>query len=476
MKKFTRSELITVVLIIIGLFFVIKPINLKALSKEIIEFLFGFFNESPLGHITQSERDVPEVRQVDVVVIGGNPAGVSAALAAARNGAKVLLIEKEGFFGGNATAGLFAVFQKYKTDREQVINGIFDEILSELIKYRGYQEPAFDPEKLKVIFDNLLTHPSVTSKIELLLHTQSAGVVMEDNTITGVVVENKSGRQIISAKIVIDATETADIAAFAGVPYSIDTGNEAPPASFCFIIGKVTASNYPSEIIIPQRNGLLGGCLQLYPTVRPNEVLVVYSRKTAFNGVNLLDLSQLYGESLLQMVPIRDYLRRNIQGFENCCTFESAVQLLMRPIRHIQAEYTLTEADVRSCKQFEDVVARNAYGIEIYYPDGRIVTEELPAGKAYDIPYRCLIPRRVENLIIASCGISATKTAASSLNNIPVQFAIGQAAGTAAGLCVVHNVTPRALDVRLLQLTLMSQGANLHNLTGIPPQYWRLME
>ena len=407
----------------------------------------------------------------DVVVVGGGTAGLAAAVAASRNGVDALLIERYGFLGGATTAGLVNPFMTFHAGEEQIIEGIFQEIIDRLENMNGYDRKsrAYDAEVMKIVADQMVEE----SGVKLMLHSLVVDAVMEGNFIRGVVVENKSGRQRVMAKVVVDATGDGDVAVKAGAPYEKGRREDGltQPMTLNFRMGGVETARMPSrselnklydeakakgEISIPREN------LLWFPTVRRGEIHFNTTRVVKVDGTSGKDLTYSEVEARRQMMRVVEFLKRRVPGFESAYLLVSGSQIGVRETRRIMGEYVMTEEDVLGARKFEDVVARGSYPIDIHSPTGEgTVIKRLPPGASYDIPYRCLVPKRVENLLVAGRCVSCTHEAQAAIRVIPICVAMGQAAGTAAALAAKLKATPRGIDITMLQKTLRKQGANL---------------
>jgi len=402
------------------------------------------------------------------VVVGGGTAGIAAAVAAARNGARTILIERYGFLGGTMTAGLINPFMTFHAGREQIIRGIFQEIIDRLKALNGYDEKtqAFDNELLKVIADQMVREAGV----DLMLHTYVTDAVMQGNTIRGVEAYSKSGRHIILGKVVVDATGDGDVAVMAGAPYEKGRKEDGltQPATLNFRMGGVDVERIPSreeinrlfdeakargEITIPREDVLW------FYTTRRGEIHFNTTRITKVDGTKVEDLTRAEIEGRRQMMELVNFLKNRVPGFENAYLLSSGVQIGIRETRRIIGEYTMTGEDIIEARKFPDAIARGSYPIDIHSPTGPgTFIKGPPPSDYYEIPYRSLIPLKVENLIVAGRCISSTHEAQAAIRIIPIVVAIGQAAGTAAALSAKLSTPPRRLDVSLLRKTLREQG------------------
>jgi hypothetical protein len=438
-------------------------------------------------------------KDVEVAVVGGGPAGIAAAIASARNGAETLLIERYGFVGGMATAGLVGPFMtSYSLDgREQIIKGIFDELVTRMEKMGGAIHPSkvragtpysafliyghdhvtpFDAEVLKIVAFDMLTEAGV----KLLLHTYFVDTIAEEDSIKYVIVVNKSGLHAIEPKIVVDCTGDADVAYSAGVPCK--KGREPDglmqPVSMFFRIRNVNtkklseymaehAGERPFSRIVEEakKKGefpIARDAVLLFHTPKEGEALVNVSRIHKINGTSTEDLTKAEIEGRKQVLLLMEFFRKYIPGLENVELVQIAPQIGIRETRHIVGEYVMTQEDVLYSKEFDDVIALNSFPIDIHDPTGPRGRFEGPKNnRYYEIPYRILLPLKINNLLVAGRCVSATHEAAGSLRVMPPCFATGQAAGTAAALSIKKNVTPKQLDYKELQKTLISQNVVL---------------
>jgi ribulose 1,5-bisphosphate synthetase/thiazole synthase len=441
--------------------------------------------------ILEPERKTPVAAKVDVTVCGGGPAGCAAALSAARKGARVILLEQYGFLGGMTTAGGVNVIMPTRT-----VKGIYQEIadklkelgavhpivpIKEMLRYfRGTGESIrkytdtlfregtitemlkgtslqFHPETLKWTLQDM----AIKEGVMLRFHTFVSDVFMEKNKVCGVIVQSKSGRQAIKSKIVIDATGDGDVAVLSGAPYTKGRRKDGgmQPMTLMFSMQKTDRDSHP---VLPE------GCKKykkasdlprdrIVASMTPGGRLVVNMTRMHGDGTKVEDLTKAEIEGLKQALSLAHFLQNH--GFGRYKLTGVAPQVGVRETRQITGDYVLTGKDLTEGRKFDDVVAVNDYYMEIQSPDGK--GSEMRAVKPYHIPYRCLVPKKVENLLVAGRCISATHEAMSSLRIIPVCMATGQAAGTAAALAVKNKQSPRQINVKLLQDTLREDGAFL---------------
>jgi len=413
--------------------------------------------------VTEAERKTPVVDEVDILVCGGGVAGVAAAVAAARNGAEVLLIEQYGFLGGLATGGLVITTPPLN-------NGINSEIRQRLEEVRTYiqcehvgDDPsnqglvAVDPEILKYELVKMLLEQDV----KLLFHTYVVQSIVKDDTIEGIIVENKAGRGAILAKIVVDATGDGDVSALSQAPYEMA---ETPlPITLMFNMADVDTKKALEQIgnwgrlreLVAEavKEGELSFSLGLYSKdyapglyaanlCYPGEINVWSGSMYGINGLNPNDLTKAEITTREHAMKLARFLKKKLRGFEKSRIEYTATQIGVRETRRVLGAISPSLDDVMT-KKFEDTVAKPYLNSEMR------------------VPYRALVPQKVENLLVAGRCLSAKQDAMVQLRLIPVCFATGQAAGTAAALALKGGATPRQLDVTLLQTTVTKQGMAL---------------
>jgi len=430
--------------------------------------------------IIEPERRIPVVREVDVVVVGGGPAGFITAVAAARNGARTLLIERYGFLGGMATSALVGPFGL--RDRERpVVEGIPKEFLDRLEaaggalrSYEGrWEECAFDPEVFKYIADQMVEEAGA----ELLLHSFACNTVVEDNKIKAVIIENKSGRQAIVGKVFVDATGDGDIAALSGVPYEKGRKEDGlfQPMTLMYRLGNVKVESIWADekpLSEKMKEARKRGEVPPYrvcfgspgSTIREGEISVNTTRLYG-DGTKVEDLTRAQVQGRKDVRKLVDFWRQHAPAYSQSHLIDTAPQVGVRETRRIIGEYVLTADDILNYRKFDDVIALGNWPIDLHDPTGGTkeadIAIHLKRDRAYQIPYRCLIPKEIDNLLVAGRCISTTREVNGSTRVMPICMALGQAAGTAAALAVRHKVSPRNLDVSILQKRLLEQGAKL---------------
>lgn len=415
-------------------------------------------------------KRIPVADTVDVLVIGGGPAGVSAAISAGREGAKTMLVEQAGDVGGVATTGLMSHWTGATS------GGIYEEILD-----RSMEDPALratiNPEKLKTVLLEMLEQANVRLK----LYTFACEAIVEDNTIKGVIVENKSGRQAILAKIVIDASGDGDIAAKAGAPYSKgrESDNKMQPVTLMFKVAGVDYDRavfpecFENNLEIPKgRIQTLGkehipypaGHVLLYKSTLPGVVTCNMTNCIDIDGTDTDDLTKGVLTCRKQMDPIVRFLREYVPGYENCYIISSASVLGVRETRHFKGERTITEQDILEARVFDDwAVTRAQFNFDVHNISGNGLDETgsqatFQQKKGYTIPYGCFVPLEIDNLLLAGRNISGTHIAHSNFRAMPICANMGQSVGIAAAICAKNGVKPRNLDVKILQKNLLEKG------------------
>jgi len=461
-----------------------------------------------LDSVVEPERKTPILMDVDVAVVGGGPAGITAALASARNGADTLLIETYGSLGGMGTLGLMSVggsefggestrgITKEIFDRMRKIGGAINyqekwpkgttsNPLAHFAHWENYSLSIFDPESFKITVNEMMEEAGV----KLLFHTWFADTIVEDNHIRAILVENVSGRQAIRSKVFVDATGTGDVAARSGVPYTEprDATGVPMPMSLMYkmsgvnfeklleyqkkdpeltqLIAKAKEKGelpyYRTKKSVKDMEGhyeaLYSGHphLEMSPLIHPGEILCwggPTPHEWGLDGTKVQDLTQAEINIRRQIWSEVNFLKKYVPGFEDAFLSAIAPYMGVREKRHPIGEYVLTYDDVKNGREFDDVVLKMfpSPGITIMRTGQRIVS--------FDIPYRCFLPKKIDNLLLAGDNTSADHGAFIHMRSVQKCMAKGEVAGTAAALSVKNEVKPKDLDYRILRERFVKQG------------------
>ncbi|WP_079912798.1 MULTISPECIES: FAD-dependent oxidoreductase [unclassified Paenibacillus] len=427
----------------------------------------------------------------DVVVIGGGASGVAAAIAAARNGASTLLIEQRGYLGGMGTAALVPAFCPYTDGQKPVIRGIGLDLLEKMkieagedfmSRYKDLLDwVPIDVETLKRVYDREV----LASGAKILFHTVADQVLLEGDRISGLVISNKSGRSVVQAKLYIDASGDADLAALAGVPFQVggDQG-ELQPGTMCYVVTGADRARFKQfleetgergqlerTVTEAQKNGdLPDGRKRISGMAWITDSIVGFNFGHIFgiDGTKAEDLTRaaIEGRQLID-TQIR-FLRKYVPGFEHIHLVHSGDQVGIRETRRIQGDYTLVVEDFLSMRTFEDDIARNSYFIDIHLANASstMTIKHLPKGESHGVPYRCMLPQGKSNLIVAGRSVSSDRPVQGSLRVMPNCFAMGEAAGIAAAMAGSAGVGFREVSIPELQRKLIEQGAYLGERPG----------
>jgi hypothetical protein len=405
-------------------------------------------------------RDIPVYGHYDVVVVGGGFAGVGAAIAAARAGVSVLLVERYAALGGTGTLGLMNNINGFrnqvKPDHIQTSRGIAEETVLRLKATNGLGDAAYiqeeypttpgnlsfgygvDPEKVKFVLLQMITE----AKCTMLLNTFFSDVVLEGNRVKGIVVENKGGRHAIYGKVFIDASGDADLAFRAGVPTRqvLEPGVHHLDAGLMYRITGYDAGNRG------RGEGVQAGSL-----------LTLWGPKAEL--LNALDPDELTAAEVRTRLAVYDDLAKQTKEkpwLRNAHLVETASLLGVRQTRFIEGEYTITVDDVLEGRRFDDAIAMASKPIIAFFGYRRYLTHP-----GYDIPYRCMLPKNTEGLLVAGRCMSSDQAAFESWRSMAPVMCLGQAAGAASALAVQKGLSPRDIDVSELRRRLISAGAEV---------------
>jgi hypothetical protein len=445
--------------------------------------------------LVEPSRRIPVYAESDVVVLGGGPAGIAAAAAAGRMGCSTLLVERYGFLGGMGTAAgvtnFCGFYANVHGEHRQVVFGVAQELLERMGRMGGLSRPhpslggrilaqAYDTSVYKIAADELL----LSSGVEVLFHALGVGVVMEgESRVEALVVETKSGRLGIRGRVFVDCSGDGDLAAWAGVPYEKGKGpGELLYPTTMFRVNGVDAERagraweviprlmeeaeragrrFPRKapIVRPQRNPL---------EWRVNFTQIRNPDGSPVDGTDARQLSYAEVEGRRQVWEMFEFLREWVPGFEGSYIVDIPPQVGIRETRRVVGEYQLREEDILGCAEFADAVGVNGWPVEDHVL-GTVQIRWPPEGsRGYNqLPYRMLLPKGVDNLLVAGRCASMTHGGQSAARVSGPCFVMGEAAGTAAALSLRKGVVPRALAVVELQRQLEANGVFLGY--GTPP-------
>jgi glycine/D-amino acid oxidase-like deaminating enzyme len=441
----------------------------------------------------------------EAAVIGGGPAGSVAAIAAAREGAKTILVERFGCLGGMLTMAGTGPQMTYHAGDKQIIFGIPDEIV-ERLKAQGFSPghmkdavgycgstTAFDPEGLKLVLETMAREAGV----KLLYHTVYTGCKTENGSIKSVSLYSKGGFMELAAEVFVDATADADLAVNAGIGavFGREADNLAQPMTMNARVYNVdrdkllhyiethpddTYRNTPRDLRSYPRWGIQG-CYSLvklakergefnvdrdmvlcFETNNKNEFIVNMTRVIKRSAIDPFDLTEAEIDGRRQVHEMLRFLRKYIPGFENCVLMGSGPLIGIRESRKINGVYKLSGDDLVNNVMFDDAIAMGGYPIDIHSPDGENTKHKfLKENSWYSIPYRCLVTRELDNLIVTGRCLSASHEACAAVRVTPIIMAVSQGAGTAAAQAVKEKKQVKDIDIQRLRETLKKNGAFL---------------
>lgn len=398
----------------------------------------------------------------DVCVVGSGPSGVAAAITAGRLGAKTVIIESCGRVGGISTAGMMSHFTG------TVGNAIYNEVLDRAAQKNIFPQKAkrfIDPELLTLTYIEMLEEAGV----KILLYTTFCEVLMEENTVTGILCHSKSGFTKIFANVVIDASGDGDVAYHSGAEYikGRESDGKMQPATLMFKLGGVDMERavLPGsfETRVPTEKGELqalaleklphpAGHVLLYPSTLPGIVTVNMTNVTDIDGTNAEDLTRAEIVCRKQMPLIVKFLREYAPGYEDCYIIGAASLIGIRETRHFKGLKTLTKEDCNEARQHEDAVVFDAlFNFDVHNINGAGLDKTgcqhgFKQTKGYTIPYGCLVPEKIDGLLLCGRNISGTHMAHSNFRAMPICMGIGEAAGAAAALASNLSLAPRKLN------------------------------
>ena len=435
-------------------------------------------------------RDIPVAKEVDVLVVGAGPAGIGAAVRAAREGAQTLLVESQGMLGGTWTSSMQVHATCFFSGGRVIVGGLVREIIDRLARDGHAEDPErkiqeyptssavhFEPEWMKGCLDDVV----VESGAELLLHAFCAGAIVDAGGVGGIVVESKSGRQAIRAAVTIDCTGDADVAHAAGVPTrrGRESDGQCQPVNTTCLLSQVDRER--SVAWVEANRGLLRklseqaqaageldrsfaigrlGARTCYPDVTYHNIGHVFN----IDCTRAEDLTRAELEGRRQVRQIYQFFRQYVPGYEHCRLAAVAPTVGRRESRRIVGVATLTRDDVVAGRKFEDGVARHNYYVDVHsadplLPEPGMDNADRPApGDYYEVPYGCLVPQTVDRLLVAGRCISADRAALGSARTTVCCMALGEAAGLAATLAVRERRRVRDVDGAALKQALLGSA------------------
>lgn len=442
-------------------------------------------------------REIDIIDEVDVLIVGGGPAGIGAAVGSAMAEASVMIIEAMGSFGGMWTNGMvitLAGFNNWLRPYQRCVHGVMGEWLSLAEKKGGAENNRSwvlnsDPEIMKVVADEML----MENNVRCLLHTWMADVIIENGSLKGVIIENVDGRKAVLAKNIVDCTGNGDVFARAGEAFHLS--GELQPMTLPFYLADVEPDgkiDFEDELIIPfgPEPGFLKEPLLSQYTSRRRDVQVDRKKmKKAADKGNLpyfggpwfggmkkrfpwVNTTRLYGsavnaaeltaaeiEGRKNTHEIVDFYKKEFKGFEHCWLMKTASTIGIRETRRIDGVYTLTKEDIVSNRKFSDSIALGTWPIDVHPPKGQSGMHDMYVPLPYQIPYRALLPKNIDNLIVAGRCISADREAMGTVRVGATCGAIGHAAGVAAALSTKSGNTLKTLHYKEIKQELINQNA-----------------
>lgn len=431
--------------------------------------------EKTMQQRIEETLSTPVLGEYDVIVAGGGPAGIGAAIAAGRHGARVLVIEHFSCLGGMWTSGLVNPLFDYE-NKGGIVQEIVDKINDAGMNDHSGHMYTFDMEYMKLLLDRLVAGAGA----DVLFHTNVVRPVMRDGAICGVVVENKGGRAAYMGKIVIDCTGDGDIAVRAGAPYTMGRASDGAcqPMTLMYKISHMDyVQRYPNplgkktELFHIMKAGAEAAglhdydfnfdqpCLLKLPGLHTGVMQMTHMR--GYNGTDPLDLSKAEMEGRERVWEAIRFLKTYCDAFKNVQLDQTAAMIGVRETRRIRGEYEISFADMQAGRRFPDGFATCAFGVDIHQPTGKSQENDIPPIRPYQLPYRSLVPLQVENLLVAGRCISGCFEAHASYRVTGDCVAMGQAAGTAAAMALQKKVSPREMDGAEVARAMERDGARL---------------
>lgn len=447
-----------------------------------------------------------ETKHWNVIVCGGGLAGVCAAVAAARNGASTLLIERDGSLGGTMTNALVGPMMTFHSPERQVIAGLAQEIVDRLEAMNAspghildasdycYTITPFDAEALKLVCQRMVLEAGA----KILYHTLVTGTLKDGDRLTGIQITHKAGSETLTADVIIDASGDGDVVALSGAPFEFGRASDGrvQPISLMFKISHVDndalreyTKNHGEEVRRTEKQletymaqplninsgfndklqayikannvPLIRSGLLFFNTIYEDEFIVNTSAVYGVNPLNPWELSEAENVAREQVFALFDFFKKEIPGFAQSRLVSVGARLGVRESRRTIGEYMLTGQDILEQRRFPDDVVTCAYPVDIHslVPGEKSSAGYPYHGETYGIPYRCLVPQKIDQLLVAGRCISVTREAQGSMRTSPTVMALGHAAGTAAVLSLREECSPRELNTEKLRETLLREGA-----------------
>lgn len=412
----------------------------------------------------------------NLIVIGGGLSGVAAAVSAAREGLRVLLIERAGCLGGAMSGCSVYPFMKYTMTfpdgKKRVLSaGIFAEMCRRHAELGGVSARGWQPELFKIMLDGMVTEADV----DVLFHTQLIGAVTEGRQVKAVRLAGKSGVMERSADFFIDASGDGDLIAYAGCDFQLgrESDNLCQPMTTCFRLGGVDLAKFKEEK--PRLQELYKQWQAAGKILNPREDMLIFgnlgegvlhfnsTRVLRRNPTDPVDLSAAELEARRQVLELYQFLQANSEAFANSFLISVASEIGVRESRKLKGVHILTADELKNCVDFEDSIALGNYMIDIHNPEGQgTYRYHFGPEEYYRIPYRSLLPRETDNLLVAGRCLSATHEAHSAVRIMPICACLGEAAGIAAAEALHSGKTAHTLDVAAVQAKLVEKGAQIH--------------